>query len=133
MNPDIVLQQTRINPEIKYLLAVSIVFPVQALIPKNQLESRLKALELKVEERLATLYSAIRTEPLITKLKHIIRTLDYRTHKKGIAIFVSSVSEKVYYLEGDVEEKIAIDEFFEFHGEIFRKKEDRKISYHYSG
>ena len=133
MNPDIVLQQTRINPEIKYLLAVSIVFPVQALIPKNQLESRLKALELKVEERLATLYSAIRTAPLITKLKRIIRDLDYKTHKKGIAIFVSTVSEKVYYLEGEVEEKIAIDEFFEFHDELFRKKEDRKICYHYTG
>jgi hypothetical protein len=132
MNPDIVLQQTRVNPEIKYLLAVSIVFPVQAAIPKNQLESRLKLLELKVEERLATLYSEKQTTPLITKLKHIIGNLDFRTHKKGIAIFVSSVSEKVYYLEGEVEEKITIDEFFEFHDEIFRKKEDSKISYHYT-
>ena len=132
MNPDIVLQQTRINPEIKYLLAVSIVFPVQALIPKNQLENRLKLLELKAEERLATLYSEKQTTPLITKLKHIIGNLDFRTHKKGIAIFVSSVSEKVYYLESEVEEKITIDEFFEFHDEIFRKKEDRKISYHYT-
>ena len=70
---------------------------------------------------------------MITKLKHIIDNLNYRTHKKGIAIFVSTVSEKVYYLEGEVEEKIAIDEFFEFHDEVFRKKEDRKISYHYSG
>jgi len=121
MNSTTILQEPRVSPEIKSLLAASILLPVQAAITRNQLEYRLKLLESKVEEQLLNHYPEKQTAPVISKLKHIIGNLDYRTHKKGIAIFVSTVSEKVYYLEAEVEEKIAIDEFFEIQGEVFRK------------
>ena len=76
----------------------------------------------KIEQRLLALYSEEKAVPVIIKLKNLIRNLNYNTHKKGIAIFVSPVVEQVYYLEAEVEEKIAIDEFFEVRDEVFRKK-----------
>lgn len=127
MNANIILQQPQVSGE-KSLLAVSILLPVQTTITRNQLEYRLKLLELKVEEQLLNHYPEKQTAPVITKLKHVIGNLDYRTHKKGIAIFVSTVSEKVYYLEARVEEKIAIDEVFESQDEIFTKARTAKIS-----
>lgn len=123
MNNNIVLQQPRVTAEINYLPAVSIILPVDHLITqKNKLEYKLKLIMEKIERRLVTLYSEKKAIPIITKLKNLIRNLDYNTHKKGIAIFVSPVVEEVYYLEADVEEKIAIDEFFEVRDEVFRKK-----------
>jgi hypothetical protein len=129
MNPNIVLQQPQVSPEIKYLPAVSIILPVQPVnTPKSNLEYRLKLIMEKLEQRLVTLYSEKKAVPVISKLKNLIRNLNYRTHKKGIAIFVSPVMEEAYYLDAEVEEKIAIDEFFEIQDEVFRKKTNYEIS-----
>ena len=122
MNPNIVLQQPRVIVEINYMPAVSIILPIRSLITlKSTLEDRVKLIMKKTEQRLLALYSEEKAVPVIRKLKNLIRTLKYDTHKKGIAIFVSPVLEQVYYLEAEVEEKIAIDEFFEIRDEVFRK------------
>jgi len=127
MNP--ILQQPQLISEITYLPAVSIILPVQPVnAPKSQLENRLKLIIEKIEQRLVTLYSEKKAVPVIIKLKNIIRNLNYNTHKKGIAIFVSPVMEEAFYLEAEVEEKIAIDEFFEVRDEVFRKKINYEIS-----
>ena len=123
MNPNIILQQPQLIAEIKYLPAVSIILPVQPVnTPKSQLEYRLKLIMEKIEQRLVALYSEKKAVPVIIKLKNLIRNLNYNTHKKGIAIFVSPVVEKVYYLEAEVEEKIAIDEFSKFRMRYLEKK-----------
>jgi len=109
---------------VQYLPAVSIIIPFTPVITlKKDLEYCLKNVMGKVEAMLITHYPAEKTMPVIIKLKTLIRNLNYNTHKKGIAIFVSPVVEQVYYLEADVEEKIAIDEFFEVRDEVFRKKQ----------
>jgi len=124
MNTTIVPHQPRVIAKIKYLHAVSIFLPVHSIIsPKSSLEYRLTLIVEKIKTRLVALYSDEETAWIITKLKHLIQDINYNTHKKSIAIFLSPVLEKVYYLEGEVEEKIDIDEFFERGEQVFRKKE----------
>ena len=124
MNTDTILQRSQAITEIKCLPAVSIILAVhQVITPKNQLEYRLKLIMEKIERRLETIYSAEKVALVITKLKNLICGLDYNTHKRSIAIFVSPVVEKLYYVDAELEEKIAIDEFFEIRGQVFREKQ----------
>ena len=124
MDTNITLEQHQVIAKIKYLPAVSIILPFQPVItPKSQLEYRLKLIMGKIEQRLVTLYSVEKAMPMIIKLKNLIRNLNYYTNKKSIAIFVSPVIEKVYYLEAEVEEKIAIDESFEIRDLVSSKKQ----------
>ncbi|HSN60663.1 MAG TPA: hypothetical protein VLR49_07000, partial [Ferruginibacter sp.] len=63
---------------------------------------------------------------VLHKLTAIIESLDYKTHKKSIAIYVSPVFEKVLYLDIAVEEKIIIDESFEIRDLLYSKKQLHK-------
>ena len=124
MNTNATLQRPQVIAKIKYLPAVSIILTIhQGITLKNQLEYRLKLIMEKIERRLETFCSTEQAAPVITKLKNLILDLDYNTHKKSIAIFVSPVAEKLYYVDAELEEKIAIDEFFEIRGQVFRKKQ----------
>jgi hypothetical protein len=60
------------------------------------------------------------------KLRAIIRSLNFNTHKKSIAIYVSPVFEKVLYLDIAVEEKIIVDESFEIRDLVYSKKQMHK-------
>ena len=83
-----VLQHPEVIAKIKYLPAVSIFLPVHAVItPKSQLEHRLKLIVEQREPRLATIFAEEKTASVISKLKHLIRDLNYNTRKKSIAIF----------------------------------------------
>jgi len=124
MNSTATLQHPQVTAKIKYLPAVSIILAVhQVITPKNQLEYRLKLITEKIERRLETIYSVEKVALVITKLKNLICGLDYDTHKRSIAIFVSPVVEKLYYVDAELQEKIAIDEFFEIRGQVFREKQ----------
>ena len=127
MNTNVVRQHPTVSAKIKCLPAVSIFLPLHASIsPKIQLEHKLKLIVEKVESSLSTLCPQEKAAAIVHTLKALISTLNYNTHKKSIAIFVSPVLEKVYYLEGEVEERIDIDEFFETGGHVF--KTDKKYS-----
>jgi hypothetical protein len=122
MNTNIVLEQSRVSSIIKYLPAVSIFLPVHAeTSSKSQLEHTLKSILEKIEPALAPLCPEENAASIIRSLKTLIDNLNYNTRKKSIAIFVSPVIEKIYYLEGDVEESVDIDEFFETGGQVFKK------------
>ena len=60
---------------------------------------------------------------VLQKLKYIIKNLDFSTHKKSIAIYVSPVFEKVLYLNIEVEERIVLDKSFHIQDLIKNKKE----------
>jgi len=126
MNSIIIPQQSRQVSEIKYLPAVSIILPIQPLITKKQLEDKLKSIVEKTGQRLLALYCEGQASQLIIKLRNIICDLKYKPSDKGIAIFVSAAAEKVYYLNGEVKERVDIEEFFEIQGEIF--KSDRQYN-----
>jgi Bacterial archaeo-eukaryotic release factor family 3 len=108
----------------RYLPAVSIILPFEPkMSPKAEVEYRLKIALGKVEKELMQNYSAEKVIPVINKLHQIARGLNFNTHKKSIAIFVSPLVEKVFYLDLYVEEKIVVDESFEFRDLVKSKKQ----------
>src|SRR6476659_1164360 len=113
---------------VKYLPAVSIIMPFTPVITlKQDLEYRIKIVMDKVEAMLNTHYKAEMVMPVILKLKNLVRNLNYNTHKKSIAIFVSPVVEKIYYLDVYMEDKIVIDQSFKIRDLVYYKKQ--KVEY----
>lgn len=125
---------TVITPEIQevmhaipYRPAVSIILPFE---PKMNLHTELgymlKTATDKVHRQLAESYPADTSRMVMEKLENIIGHLNYNTHKKSIAIYVSPVFEKVLYLDIPVEEKIIVDSSFEIRDLVFSKKQLHK-------
>lgn len=116
-------QQQLINTA-GYLPAVSVIMPFHPIMSaKKDLEYQLKRAMEKVESSLMEQYPRDKAIPVLEKLRRMIRTLNYYTHKKSVAIFVSPLIEKVYYLDIPVEERIVIDDSFEIRDLVYAKKQ----------
>ncbi len=116
-------EEHKVVGSIKYMPAVSIIQPFEFKKSlKKELLYKLKVVAEKVEQELSKNYPAAQVLPVMNKLHHLISNLSYDTHKKGIAIFVSPLVEKVFYLDLPVEEKLVIDESFEIRDLIYSKK-----------
>ena len=106
-----------------YVPSISMIIPFE---PKMRVEielrQRLKIAEQKAARQIREQYPDERAEPVLQKLNQLIAQLDFDTHKKSIAIFVSPLFEKVHYLDIPVEEKLIIDETFEIRDLIYSKK-----------
>jgi hypothetical protein len=103
---------------------VSITSPFEPImLPKKELENKLKQITERAESNLVKNYPAEKALTVALKLRQIISDLNYNVHKKSIAIFISPVVEKVYYLNIPLKEKIIIDEAFEIKDLIKCKKE----------
>lgn len=110
---------------VKYLPAVSLIMPFEPKISlKSDLEYRLKMAIGNVEKELMNTYPAEKALPVINRLRKLSGQINYNTHKKSIAIFLSPMVEKVFYLDIPVEEKIIIDESFEIRDLVYQKKQD---------
>lgn len=109
------------------LPCISLIMPFE---PKMSLETELAyKLDLaadKIEKEIRRRYTEAETEPVMERLRHLLKLLDYNTHKKSIAIFVSGTYEKVYYLDLPLDEKIVIDDTFEIRDLIYSKHEIHK-------
>jgi hypothetical protein len=123
-----------VSPEIKevmgavhYRPSISIIMPFE---PKMRMKAELiHALEMaveKVERELLENYPEEMEVMMIQKLRTVIKNLNFNTHKKSIAIFLSPVFEKILYLDIDVEEKIIIDESFEIRDLVYSRKQLHK-------
>jgi len=111
----------------KYLPCISIIMPFEPKIGlKKELDYKLKMAKNKIEKELELNYPEDRVLPVLNKLNLILEGLNYNTHKKSVAIFVSPLVEKIYYLDIPVEEKIIIDDSFEIRYLIYSKKEIHK-------
>lgn len=125
---------TKIFPEadeilsaVKYMPCVSIIMPFEPKMSlRSELEYKLKLAMDRVENELLASYTEERSLAVIRKLRPLIKNLDFNTHKRSIAIFVSPLVEKVFYLDIPVEEKIIIDESFEIRDLVYSKKEVHK-------
>lgn len=125
---------TLLTPEIKevmgavhYRPAVSVIMPFEPKMNlKYGLTHSLKIAADKVELELLENYPDGKGLLVIKKLRGIMSELNYDTHKKSIAIFVSPVFEKVLYLDIAVEEKIIVDESFEIRDLVYCKKQLHK-------
>ncbi len=112
---------------VKYMPCVSIIMPFEPKMAlKSELEYKLKLAVGKVDSELMASYTEDKALSVLLKLRALIKSLDYNTYKKSIAIFVSPVVEKVFYLDISVEEKIIIDDSFEIRDLVYSKKEMHK-------
>jgi hypothetical protein len=110
---------------VKYLPAISLIMPFEPKINlKSELEYRLKMAVGKVEKELMNNYPSEKALPVINRLKELTGHINYNTHKKSMAIFLSPMVEKVFYLDIPVEEKIIIDESFEIRDLVYQKKQE---------
>jgi hypothetical protein len=124
MNIHVSREEQELFGAIKYLPAVSIILPFEPVMSlKTELAHQLKIIQEKVERELIKNYPADKAVPVIVKLQNLIHHLNYNTRKKALAIFVSPVVEKVFYLDIEVNEKVIIDESFEIRDLIGNKKQ----------
>lgn len=127
MHSQIADQFAEVMTSPKYLPCISLIMPFEPKMGlKKELDYKLKTAVDKIHRELEENYPNEKSVPVLKKLHKVIGELNYNTHKKSIAIFVSPLVEKVYYLDMPVEEKIIIDESFEIRDLIYSKKEIHK-------
>ncbi|MES2374274.1 MAG: hypothetical protein V4557_16975 [Bacteroidota bacterium] len=126
--------QTVMSPEIRevfgavhYMPSVSIIMPFDPKMnPKAEIAHALKLAVDKVQREVSKNYPNELGRLVIQKLRTLLSDLNFNTHKKSIAIYVSPVFEKVLYLDIAVEEKIIVDESFEIRDLVYSKKQLHK-------
>jgi len=106
-----------------FMPAVTIMLPFNPKMSlREDIEHKLKIVVNKVSKQLRTDFPDETAIPVIEKLNRLIHELNFDTHKKSIAIFVSLATEKVFYLDTPIEERIVIDESFEIRELVYNKK-----------
>lgn len=101
---------------------VSVIMPFEPKInSRAAIAHALKIAVDKIQRELRRNFSDEVADNVLYKLHHTIEHLDYNTHKKSLALYVSPAVEKVYYLDIEVHEKILINTSFEIR-EIIRNK-----------
>jgi hypothetical protein len=123
-----------VSPEIRevisavhYRPAVSIILPFEPKMNvKAEILHSLKLAADKVELELQEQYPDELKRLVMQKLNNIFKNLNFSTHKKSIAVYVSPVFEKVLYLDIAVEKKIIVDESFEIRDLVYSKKQMHK-------
>ncbi len=127
MNPIVTQEIKEIMEAVHYRPAVSIFMPFEPKMSlKTELAYSLKIAANKIEHQLNQYYPGDLGMLVIQKLRAIIKDLNFNTHKKSVAIYVSPVFEKVLYLDINLEEKIIIDESFEIRDLVYSKKQLHK-------
>lgn len=127
MNTMLTPDMNEVMEAVHYRPAISIILPFEPkMSAKALLTLSLAAAVKKVEKELEENYPAEMVLLMKQKLHTIIQHLNFNTHKKSIAIYVSPVFEKVLYLDIAVEEKIMVDESFEIRDLVYSKKQLHK-------
>lgn len=123
MNSIVTPEINEVMQTVHYRPAVSIILPFEPKMGlKKELLHSLKIAAAKVEQELLENYPHETAILVMQKLRAVIKDLNFNTHKKSIAIYVSPVFEKVLYLDVQVEEKIIVDESFEIRDLVYSKK-----------
>src|ERR1019366_4579741 len=106
------------------LPSVSVILPFEPKMKsKRELASALQSALDKVEKKIFDKFSVDMALLVLQKLKSIIKDLDFNTHKKSVAIYVSPVFEKVLYLNLEVEEKVLVNKSFHIRDLVKSKKQ----------
>lgn len=97
-----------------YRPALTLILPFEPKMTlKSELSDSLKMAAEKLELELRDKYPAEVSALVISKLRSIISDLNFSTHKKSVAIYVSPVYDKVIYLDIPVTTKICLDGSFQ--------------------
>jgi len=117
-------EEQEIVGAVNYQPEVSIILPFDAAISlQAEAGHQLKIAVDKVESELLGNYPPGKAMPAIKKLRDLVGALHFDTSKKGVAIFVSPIVEKVFYLDFPVNEKIITGETFEIRDLLYCKKQ----------
>src|ERR687897_637668 len=73
------------------------------------LEQQVKLVQRTAEQLLMSQYSVTDIKPVIEKLHMSFRGLNYDSFKKSIAIFISSLFNRVLYLDASLEEEVLLN------------------------
>lgn len=123
MNPETIPAANTARP-MASLPCVSVILPFEPkMSAKKDLEYRLQRVMDKAGNEMAKSYSEMQYQPVIDRLKLMIKRLDYTTYMQSIVLFASPAEEKMYYLNIPMEEKIAIDTRFGIR-DLVRSKKD---------
>jgi len=110
-----------------YSPAISIIIPFDPkMVAKSEISLHLKSVANKVEKELLNNYSSGIVFLMMQKLNVVFNNLNFSTHKKSLAIYLSPVLEKVLYLDITVEEKVIVDESFAIRDLVYSKKQLRR-------
>ena len=124
MKQNLLSHATKVSETDYNLPSLSIILPFEPKMQsKSELTSSLQSVVEKVEKKIFDNFYIDMALLVIQKLKYIIKNLDFSTHKKSIAIYVSPVFEKVLYLNVEVDERIVLDKSFHIQDLIKNKKE----------
>ena len=127
MNANIAPEIREVMEALHYRPSVSVILPFEPKINlENELKYALKIASDKVELELMNNFPSEIATVVIKKLKDVIKNLNIDKNKKGIALYVSPVFQKVVYLDVAVEEKIIVDESFEVRDLVYSKKQIHK-------
>jgi len=79
---------------------ISLIIPFELKMnKKTELHKMLTSAADKIEKELRENYPEEKALPVIKKLRRLIEHIHYEAHNKSIAIFVSPLTEKVYYFD----------------------------------
>ena len=80
--------------------AVTVIMPFEPKMGrKTELSQALEVAAEKVERELRNNYPGEIVTMVMEKLKKVISGLNFNTHKKSIAIYISPIFEKILYLD----------------------------------
>ena len=112
--------------EIQHHPSICLLLPFEPKMTlKVKLKERLSIASYAVERQLLDKYPGDMAWLMIGKLSAVIAGLNYNTHKKSIAIYLSPVIEKIFYLDMPLEEKVAVDDGFDIRQIVYNKKQDQ--------
>jgi ribosomal protein L7Ae-like RNA K-turn-binding protein len=80
--------------------------------PKGEIDLILKDALAHATRQLMAEYPRATALPILSKLQQMIVGLNWSTHKKSVALFVSSESEKIMYLEQSLKPQVLVDSSF---------------------
>ncbi len=112
---------------IKYQPAVSLILSFEPKIAlETELRHKLKVAADNVKRQLLENYSEEIATRVLQKLNEAIAGIDYETATGSLAIYVSPVMSKIFYLNLPVEEKIVINDSFEIRDLIYERQQPFK-------
>ena len=77
---------------------ISLIMPFEPKMGlKTELAIKLNNAADNIEKELLGKYPAEEAMPVIKKLRHVIKDMNYSIHKQSIAIFVSPLIENLYF------------------------------------
>ncbi|OCX54015.1 hypothetical protein BEL04_07000 [Mucilaginibacter sp. PPCGB 2223] len=110
---------------VHYRPALSIILPLEPHIGlETEIAHTLKITADKAERELHRYYPDEQCRVVTQKLQRLIAGVDIPVKKKGMALFVSPLFEKVLYLDYPVMEKLVVDESFKVRDLLYDAKQD---------